>query len=120
MGPTLTLMSVSNGLDTLFPRNTLQKYPVGGPPVEGPFYEHVPLRDTRKLLNFCAILRKSIIVEICLDVRHPGDLTRGVGIDPLGPRGPRVVRGRGGGRGAGVPRRVQPRRWLRKPFLEGP
>jgi hypothetical protein len=85
MCPTLTFMSVGNELDALFPRNTLQEYPVDGPLVEGPFYEHVLLRDTRKLLSFCATLRKSIIVEICPDVSHPGDVTRGVGVDPLGP-----------------------------------
>jgi hypothetical protein len=34
-------------------------------------------------------------------------VTRGVGVDPLGPQGPRAVGARGGGRGAGVPRGVQ-------------
>jgi hypothetical protein len=90
MGPTLTLMSVGDELDALLPRNTLQEYPVGGTPVEGPFYEHVSLRDTRELLSFCVILRKSIIIEIRPNVSQPNDLTRGVGVDPLGPRGPRV------------------------------
>jgi hypothetical protein len=106
MGPTLTLMGVGYELDALLPRNTLQEYPIGGTPVEGPFYEHVPLGDARELLSFCAILRKSIFVEIRPDVSHPNDLTRGVGVDPLGPRVQRVVKGQGGGHGVGVPRGV--------------
>jgi hypothetical protein len=120
MGPTLTLMSVSDELDAFLPRNTLQDYPIGGTPVEGPLCEHVSLRDTRELLSFCAILRKSIFVEIRPDVSHPNDLTRGVGVDPLGPQGPQVAKGRGGGRGVGVPRGVRSRRRLRESFLEGP
>jgi hypothetical protein len=103
MGPALTLMGVGYELDALLSRNTLQEYPVGGTPVEGPFYEDVPLRDARELFSFCAILRKSIAVKIRPDIGHPHDLTRGVGVNPLGPRGARVARGQGGGRVVGVP-----------------
>jgi hypothetical protein len=78
-------MGVGNELDALFPRDTLQEHPVGGASVEGPFYEHVPLRNARKLLSFRAILGKSTIVEVHPDVSHPGDVTRGVGVNPLGP-----------------------------------
>jgi hypothetical protein len=117
MGPTLTLMGFGYELDALLSRNTLQEYPIGGMLVEGPFYEDVPLGDARELLSFCAILRKSIAVEIRQDVSHPTDLTRGVGVDPLGPG---VAKGRGGGRVVGVPQGVRLRRWLRESFLEGP
>ncbi len=79
MGPALTLMGVGYELDALLSRNTLQEYPVGGTPVEGPFYEDVPFGDARELFSFCAILRKSIAVEIRADVGHPNDLTGGGG-----------------------------------------
>lgn len=85
MRPTLTLMGVGDELDALFPRDTLQEHPVGSASIEGPFYEHVPLRDARKLLSFGAILGKSIIVEVRPDVSHPGDVTRGSGSTLSGP-----------------------------------
>jgi hypothetical protein len=85
MGSALTLMGVGYELDALLSRNALQEYPVGGTPVEGPLYEDVPLGDARELFSFRAFLRKSIAIEIRSDVGHPHDLTRGVGVDPLGP-----------------------------------
>jgi hypothetical protein len=74
----------------------------------------------RELFGFGAILRKSVIVEVCPDVGHPGDLTWGVGVDPLGPRGLWLARRQGGGRGVRHPRGVRVLRRLREIFFKGP
>jgi hypothetical protein len=118
MGSAFTLMGVGYELDALLSRNALQEYPVGGTPVEGPLYEDVLLGDARELFSLRAVLGKSIAVEICPDAGHPHDLTRGVGVDPLGPRGARVARDWVVGRIVGVPQRARSRRWLREPFFE--